>query len=93
MNRHALARRLIRIARLIAADLWSRDVKPTWKAPTGFFTRSADQIASGLKANSDDLQQAMSRLNFYINRAGSNLSATDRSRLESAKEKLRALYE
>lgn len=92
MTRHDLAARLVRIARLLVSDLWSRDVEPEWSAPTGFFTRSADQIAAGLKANSDDLKQAMSRLNFYINRAGSNLSATDRSRLESAKQKLRDLY-
>ena len=71
---------------------WSGDVKTEWSPPEGFFTKSAEKIASGLKAKSKDLKQAMSRLNFYVNRAGENLSADDKARLESAKEKLRKLY-
>lgn len=35
----------------------------------------------------------MARLNFYINRAGDNLSNDDKARLESAKEKLSAAYD
>jgi uncharacterized protein DUF3175 len=31
-------------------------------------------------------------LTFYINRAGKHLSATERSRLEKAKDELRRLY-
>jgi hypothetical protein len=34
----------------------------------------------------------MSMLNFYINRAGSNLSKDRRRRLDAAKEELRRLY-
>jgi hypothetical protein len=34
----------------------------------------------------------MSMLTFYINRAGKNLSATQRRRLEAAKDELRRLY-
>jgi uncharacterized protein DUF3175 len=34
----------------------------------------------------------MSMLTFYINRAGRNLSASARSRLEKAKSELRDLY-
>jgi hypothetical protein len=34
----------------------------------------------------------MSMLNFYINRAGNNLPATRRRRLEAAKDALRKLY-
>jgi hypothetical protein len=37
-------------------------------------------------------QSAMSMLNFYINRAGSKLSAARRRRLEAAKAELRRLY-
>lgn len=37
-------------------------------------------------------RSAMSMLTFYINRAGKNLSKTDRKRLEAAKDELRALY-
>ena len=72
--------------------MWSGDVHEKWTPPEGFFTKSADKIASGLKAASKDLKQAMARLNFYINRAGSNLKDDDRARLESAKEKLHDLY-
>ncbi len=35
----------------------------------------------------------MSMLTFYINRAGDKLSATQRRRLETAKDELRALYD
>ena len=78
--------------RIIASD-WSSDVETKWHPPEGFFLQSADKIAEGLKRNSKDLEQAMSRLNFYINRAGSNLKGADKRRLESAKSKLSALYE
>lgn len=37
-------------------------------------------------------RSAMSMLNFYINRAGRNLSPRQRLILEKAKEELRALY-
>jgi hypothetical protein len=72
--------------------LWSGEVHTHWTPPEGFFNQSATEIAKGLKANSKNLKQAMSRLNFYINRAGENLSADDRARLELAKEKLHELY-
>ena len=68
------------------------DTKTKWHPPEGFFEKSADAIAKGLKSASKDLKQAMSRLTFYINRGGSNLSADDKARLENAKEKLHALY-
>lgn len=71
---------------------WSADVKEKWHPPEGFFTKSAIAIAVGLKNSSKDLKQAMSRLNFYINRAGSNLSNTDQTRLEKAKKELHDLF-
>lgn len=37
-------------------------------------------------------QSAMSMLNFYLNRAGSNLSAMQKRRVEGAKQELRKLY-
>ena len=71
---------------------WSGDVKEKWHPEEGFFTKSASSIALGLKDASKDLKQAMSRLNFYINRAGDNLSNEDHKRLEQAKSKLQKLY-
>ena len=72
---------------------WSGKVETEWKPEEGFFTKPAKQIVKGLVAASKDLKQAMSRLNFYINRAGKNLSDEDKSRLEHAKELLSKHYE
>jgi hypothetical protein len=71
---------------------WSGKVKTKWEPPEDLFTSSATKIAQTLKRNSDDLKQAMSRLTFYINRAGTNLSKEDKARLELAKDKLKTLY-
>jgi hypothetical protein len=52
--------------------------------------RSAD---SSKRRKSDPFRSAMSMLNFYINRAGSQLSPQQRKHLEQAKDELRALYD
>lgn len=77
----------------ISEKKWSADVPTKWEPPEGFFKQSAEKIASGLKAAAPDLKTAMERLNFYINRAGKNLSGEDKSRLEAAKDKLSKMYE
>jgi hypothetical protein len=51
--------------------------------------RSADRSR---RRKSDPFRSAMSMLNFYINRAGKTLSPEQRTRLEAAKNELRALY-
>ena len=61
---------------------------------------SAKKIADALKnaaeksdrKKSTPYRSAMSMLNFYINRAGKNLSATQKNRLELAKEKLKVSF-
>ena len=67
----------------------------------GVFTLdSPRKIASSLKRSaeqshrrkSDPYRSAMSMLNFYINRAGKNLSVADRARLNKAKDELRKLF-
>jgi Protein of unknown function (DUF3175) len=67
----------------------------------GVFTRSDPRsIARSLKRSADrsrrrkadPFRSAMSMLTFYINRAGKSLSATQRRRLEAAKDELRRLY-
>jgi hypothetical protein len=60
--------------------------------PEGLFEKSASEIANTLKSKSKDYQQAMSRLSFYINRAGKNLSSQDSQRLEDAKSALKRAY-
>jgi hypothetical protein len=65
-----------------------------------FAQRDPRKIARSLKRSaershrrkSDPYRSAMSMLTFYINRAGKQLSKTQRSRLESAKDELRDLY-
>ena len=61
------------------------------------FKGTPSQIAKSLKRSaersrrrkSSPYRSAMSMLTFYINRAGKNLSASERKRLEAAKARLR----
>ena len=65
-----------------------------------FKKRSARAVALSLKRSAEHsrrrksapFRSAMSMLNFYINRAGKNLSASQRKVLERAKGELRELY-
>jgi predicted KAP-like P-loop ATPase len=58
------------------------------------------EIAKSLKHSAEHskrrkgtvLQSSMSMLNFYINRAGENLSKADKAKLERAKDELHALF-
>ncbi len=77
----------------LSKKYWSDDVKVKHNVfPPDFFKGSADSIAHGLKAKSDSYSQASKRLNFYKNRAGKNLSETDKQRLSAAADKLKQLY-
>ena len=80
---------------------WSRDVTENSDAldlePSVFTKESPRRIAESLKRSaehskrrkSDPYRSAMSMLTFYINRAGKNLSASQRRKLAAAKGKLR----
>jgi hypothetical protein len=65
-----------------------------------FKSKDPEEIAGSLKESADKshrrkgspFQSAMSMLNFYINRAGQNLTKTQKKPLERAKNKLRKLY-
>ena len=74
------------LAKFLEQKLWVKTVATKWEPPKGFFKQSASKIASGLLAASKDKKQAMSRLNFYINRAGEGLSPEDETKLEKAKD-------
>lgn len=86
------------------ANQWSRKVTETSKAldlePGVFALEDPHQIALSLQRSAEQsvrkkaapFRSAMSMLSFYINRAGSKLSATQRERLEMAKDELRELY-
>jgi len=83
---------------------WSQRVTETSNALAlehhVFAQRSPRKIALSLKRSAErsrrrkagPFQSAMSMLNFYINRAGRNLSTAKKARLEKAKGELRDLY-
>jgi hypothetical protein len=83
---------------------WSQRVTRESDALTlekGVFTkRTPRAVAMSLKRSADRSRRrksgayrsAMSMLTFYINRAGKDLSATAKGKLERAKDALRDLY-
>ena len=83
---------------------WSQRVTETSDAldlEPGVFTQvDPRRIAESLKRSaersrrrkSDPFRSAMSMLTFYVNRAGKQLPAAQRARLEAAKDELRDLY-
>ena len=83
---------------------WSRRVTETSDAldlePGVFTLADPRQIALSLKRSAersrrrkaDPFRSAMSMLNFYINRAGKNLSSRRKIILEKAKVSLRRLF-
>lgn len=84
---------------------WSQHVTDTSNAldldPGVFTWDDPRQIALSLKHSAehsqrrkaDPFRSAMSMLTFYINRAGRQLPAAQRARLEAAKDELRALFD
>jgi len=83
---------------------WVRRVQQTSDAmdiPPGLFTKSAPEIARGLKhavetssrTKGTKFQSAMSMLNWFINRGGRGLSKERLRELESAKAELRKLFQ
>jgi hypothetical protein len=82
---------------------WSARVTKTSDALTlqkSVFKKSPHAIALSLKRSAErshrrksaPFRSAMSMLNFYINRAGKNLTASERAKLEAAKEALRKVF-
>ena len=50
------------------------EITPDVKIPEGLFTKKASEIVAGLKALKNGAKEALTRITFYINRAGKNLS-------------------
>ncbi len=83
---------------------WSADVTKNSDAldlESGVFaSQDSHEVAVSLKQSaesstrrkSDPFRSAMSMLNFYINRAGKNLSARRRNVLIRAKDELRTVF-
>ena len=89
-----LAKHIMKESVKEADDNWSDDVKTKWTPPKGLFaeTTPPNKIADTLFKASKDLDQAMSRLMFYINRAGKLLSPKAKANLEVAKKMLQKKY-
>ncbi len=85
-------------------DTWSQRATETSDAldlEAGVFARKDPRaIARSLKRSAersrrrkaDPFRSAMSMLTFYVNRAGRQLPAAQRARLEAAKDELRELF-
>lgn len=64
----------------------------TWEDPKRIARSVSNSAEKSTRRKAPPLQSAMSMLNFYINRAGKNLSAGHRKTLEQAKVELRRMY-
>ena len=64
----------------------------TWKNPKKIALSLKDSTEASQRRKSGPFQPAMSMLNFYINRAGKNLSREQKEILEQAKIELRKLF-
>jgi len=86
------------------SDKWSNSVTehdhPLALPPGVFKSNDPDTIAAALQRSAEDPQRAsedpfrsaMSMLDFYMNRAGRNLSAKERVALENTKTSLRKRF-
>jgi uncharacterized protein DUF3175 len=92
------------VAKAHQSEKWSADVTKRSDSldlePGVFEKKSAQEIARSLKRSAETsdrrkssaFRSAMSMLTFYINRAGRNLPPERKRTLETAKERLRALF-
>jgi hypothetical protein len=64
----------------------------TWKNPRRIALSLKCSAEESNRKKSSSYQSAMSMLNFYINRAGKNLSESQKAILEQAKEELKKLF-
>lgn len=92
-----------KVPKKIPKKKWSARVTENSDAMTlqeSVFKKSPHAIALSLKRSAEKshrrkstpFRSAMSMLNFYINRAGKNLSASRRAKLDAAKEELRKVF-
>ncbi len=64
----------------------------TWKDPKRIAKSLKGSAEISARRKAKPFQSAMSMLNFYINRAGKNLSASQKKILQQAKIELRKLF-
>jgi hypothetical protein len=104
LPRRAAPRRSSKSREKVETRYWSRQATERINAldlEGGVFTQgTARAVAESLKRSAEKsrrrkgtpFQSAMSMLNFYINRAGTNLSANRKRVLNDAKDELRQLF-
>jgi hypothetical protein len=71
------------------------DLEPgvfTWKDPRKIAESLKHSAEASERRKGTPFQSAMSMLNFYINRAGKHLDASQRDVLKRAKDELRKLF-
>ena len=64
----------------------------TWKDPRRIARSLKRSAERSKRRKGTPLQSAMSMLNFYVNRAGKDLDASQRKILNEAKDELRSLF-
>jgi hypothetical protein len=78
----------------ILNELWSGKVDTKVTPPEGLFASgTAAKIAEWSIQSHHDLKSAMASLNFYVNRAGKNLTHDRRSTIDTAKNLVRRHFE
>jgi hypothetical protein len=75
------------------AKKWSKKIKTSWEPPEGLFKQDPKTIAYAVASDSKDLRQAVQRIQFYVNRAGSNLSTERKRTMDRAKDYVRFLFD
>jgi len=74
---------------MLLEEIWSGAVKAKKHPPEGLFAEGTpDEIKAWLKKSHKDNADAIKSLNFYINRAGKNLSSDRKAVLDHVKKSL-----
>jgi hypothetical protein len=92
LSRHAGRQRW---SQRVTETSFALDLDPgvfTWKDPRAIAASLKTSAECSRRRKTTPFRSAMSMLTFYVNRAGSQLPAVQRARLEAAKDELRALY-
>ena len=85
-----------RWSRRVTRDSNALDLDPgvfTWRDPKAIARSLKRSAEASRRRKSPPFRSAMSMLSFYVNRAGSTLSAEQRDRLDAAKDELRVLFD
>lgn len=84
-----------RWSRRVTESSFALDLEPglfTWPDPRRIARSLKRSAELSRRRKAEPFRSAMSMLNFYINRAGRNLPAYQRARLDAAKNELRTLF-